>query len=71
MRLGALRYATSVDGVDATDDQYRLEKNGERWTVYYSERGKRLKQREFFYEEEACDYFLEWVRNDPTVWRRT
>lgn len=39
----------------------------EKWQVYYSERGKKVGQKFFETEEEACDYFLEKMKRYSTV----
>jgi hypothetical protein len=65
--LCVLRRAVSIEGVDAREEQYRLEKDGKYWSAYYYERGNKIYLREFLSEDEACDYFLELVRPDPTV----
>ena len=67
--LRVLRRAVSIEGVDAKEEQYRLEKNGKDWITYYYERGNKNALREFSSEEEACDHFLEMVRQDPTARR--
>ena len=38
-----------------------------RFAVYYLERGIRTEKRAFATEEEACDYFAEYVLRDPTT----
>lgn len=35
--------------------------NGEKWEVYYSERGGKSLYKEFLDEESACEYFLSWI----------
>jgi hypothetical protein len=64
---GVRRYAVSIDKVDETEEQYRLERDGRYWTTYYYERGERRSPRDFASEEDACKYFLEWVLGDPTT----
>jgi hypothetical protein len=65
--LRVLRRAVSIEGVDAREEQYRLEKDGNYWIAYYYERGNKNALREFLSEDEACDYFLEMVRQDSTA----
>ena len=61
--------AVSIEGVNPRDgSQYRLERTGKNWVTYAYERGNMLGFREFSSEDAACDYFLDWVRKDPTVW---
>ena len=49
-------------------EQYVLEEqDGERWAVYYSERGERSGERVFETEDAACRYLLELLTNDPTT----
>jgi hypothetical protein len=58
--------AFSINNVGATEEQYRLEKDGEVWNVYYYMNGLR----QFNNEDSACEYFLNVLRNDPIA-RRT
>lgn len=39
----------------------------ERWQVYYSERGRKVGQRFFEKEEDACDYFFEKMKRYSRV----
>jgi hypothetical protein len=67
---GIRRYAVSIGGIDEDEFQYRLESNGKycvTWITYYYERGKKEGVREFGSEDEACNYFLDWVLKDPTT----
>lgn len=41
--------------------------NEEMWQVYYSERGKKVGQKFFKIEEEACEYFWEKMKRYSTV----
>jgi hypothetical protein len=65
--LRVLRRAVSIEGVDAREEQYRLEKDGKYWIAYYYERGNKNALREFSNEDEACDHFPEMLRQDPTT----
>jgi hypothetical protein len=38
-----------------------------KWSVYYSERGLQTGKLSFDGEEEACDYFIGQMRDDPTT----
>ncbi len=38
----------------------------EKWQVYYSERGKKVGQKNFETEEDACGYFYEQMRRYST-----
>ena len=40
---------------------------GEMWQVYYSERGKKVGQKFFKTEEEACEYFYEKLKRYSTI----
>jgi hypothetical protein len=48
-------------------EAYCIERVAAAWLVYYRERGKQLEPREFGSEYEACSYFLELIRRDPTT----
>jgi len=39
------------------------EENGT-WEVYYSERGNKSGRKVFDTEDEACDYFLTWIKRN-------
>ena len=69
--LKVLRRAVSIEGIDAGEEQYRLEKDGNSWVTYYYERGNKVALREFASEEEACDHFLEILRRDPTAHKKS
>lgn len=38
-----------------------LAQNGNKWEIYYSERGKKTGLKVFASEEAACDYFYTWL----------
>jgi len=61
--------AHSIEGSGDDEEQYRLEKDGLLWIVYYYERGDKVGVREFFTEDEACIYFLKTLLDDPTTRR--
>jgi len=42
---------------------YCLAKNKDNWEVYYSERGQKSSLKIFNNEDEACDYFYNWLVN--------
>ena len=65
---GLRAYAVSIDGVDCSGDQYRMDRSGRGWCVFYAERGQIVQPREFLTEDEACDFLLEWLRRDRAVW---
>jgi hypothetical protein len=60
-------YAYSLDG-GMWDDRYVLSQEpGGKWSVYYSERGRRNNQRFFSTEHKACEFFLAKLLNDPST----
>jgi hypothetical protein len=59
--------AYSIEGLGADEEQYRLEKSGSLWSVYYYERGNRNDVRSFDKEEEACSFLLDLLLADPTT----
>ena len=65
--LSVAARAVSIEGVDAKEEQYRLETDGRYWVTYYYERGNKVGYREFLTEGEACEHLLEMLRNDPTT----
>jgi hypothetical protein len=50
------------------NESYVLHRDGDRWLVYYSERGLRSDLRSFNNEEDACIHLLTRLRKD--VWTR-
>jgi hypothetical protein len=61
--------AYNIEGVGVCEDRYCLEKDGNWWIAYYYERGNKNGLREFWREEEACQYFLEMLVEDPIARR--
>jgi hypothetical protein len=49
------------------NEKYTLDQAGEKWSVYYSERGQRSGERIFDSEDEACRYLLQLLTNDSTI----
>ncbi len=45
-----------------SSDAHCIEKIGGKWYTYYSERGQRTSLKEFETEQEACQYFLDWLK---------
>lgn len=50
-------------------EKYVLAHEGHLWSVYYSEHGLQSNKRQFPTEDEACEYLLAELRNDPLVKR--
>ncbi len=48
-------------------ERYTLAEELGTWSVYYSERGLQTGKRTFISENEACEYLLNTVRDDPTT----
>lgn len=44
------------------NETYCIEESDGKWYTYYSERGKRTSFNSFETEEEACQYFLDWLK---------
>jgi len=44
------------------NEAYCIERIDSSWRVYYSERGNRSSLRSFDSEEEACEYFYNWLK---------
>lgn len=49
------------------NDNLCLTKRDEKWEVYYSERGNQYDIKTFLSEEDACEYFYEWIIKDSSV----
>jgi hypothetical protein len=62
---GIAESAYSIDGGD-DDEKYVLAREGGGWSVYYSERGLRRNERNFWSESDAWDDVLARLVKDPT-----
>jgi hypothetical protein len=49
------------------DEAFCLTFESGKWYVFYSERGLQSGQTKFNSESEACEYFLQKMRADPTT----
>jgi hypothetical protein len=49
------------------DEALCLRVEGDRWCIYYSERGLQTGKRYFVDEKSACVHFLNEMRADPTT----
>ena len=76
MNKNELREILSREGFDADSykldggllpEKYTLSEEAGAWSVYYSERGSQTSKRIFAIEAEACEYFLDEMRSDPTT----
>lgn len=47
--------------------QYCMEHMGDGWHAFFAEKGRRLNEQVFSYEDQACQYFLEWILADPAT----
>ena len=63
---GIRRDSYSLDG-GLPSELYCLNHQGERWEVYYSERGQKTGLQVFVSEEEACRVFLDLIMNDEST----
>ena len=43
------------------NEKYCLGENEEYWETYYSERGTKTSLNKFKREDEACNYFYDWI----------
>ena len=50
-------------------ERYCLEGRDGSWSVYYSERGRKVEERSFNTEAEACEELLRRLRKDPSAKR--
>ena len=66
-RHGVHPRAYSIEGRNESDGQYRLEKSGTFWCVYYYERGNRSDARNFVEEKDACEWFIDLLLGDPAT----
>lgn len=66
LRAGVRPDSFSLDGGQPSE-AYVLAQDGQRWRVYYSERGTESSVRHFDSEEAACEHFLERVLADRST----
>jgi len=57
----------SIYGPLGDEFRYILNKEISMWTVYYTERGKIINKQLFNTEDEACRYFLAWIKRYPEL----
>jgi hypothetical protein len=55
-------------GVPEADETYCVVQENGVWRIYYAERGQRGGLHEYASEDEACNAFLELLKNDESVW---
>ena len=65
---GIDRRAYDLNGANA-GDQYVLDHQGRRWSVFYAERGHQTNRRDFDTEHAACEHLLSLLLDDPTTRR--
>jgi hypothetical protein len=56
------RHLYSFDRLSPPMEGYILEKLGDRWIIFYTERGLFRDIANFLYEGDACDFFLHTMR---------
>ncbi len=44
------------------NEAFCIGKEDVKWEVYYSERGSKANRNEFESEDEACEFFYEWMK---------
>jgi hypothetical protein len=49
------------------DERYCLGEEGGAWVVYYSERGIESGKKQFVNENDACEYLLQLLSDDPAT----
>lgn len=53
----------SLDG-GLPNEAYCINRVGNDWEVYYSERGNKSSLKVFSLENDACDYFFNWIKSN-------
>jgi hypothetical protein len=61
MQIGIPLHAYSLKG-GLPNEAFCIGKNGVSWETYYSERGNKSREKIFETEQEACEYFLVWMK---------
>ena len=52
---------------DLSDESLCLLSSGEKWNVFYYEKGEQINKQIFESESDACEYFLNILLDDPTT----
>ncbi|RZV14875.1 hypothetical protein D3M61_02635 [Aliarcobacter butzleri] len=52
------------------DETYCLREVYGEWIVFSTERGEYIGEKKFKSENEACEYFLNWISGDRTVYNK-
>ena len=56
-------------GTGNPEDRYAIIQDQNVWHVFYSERGRKLELCGFSTEDGACEYLLQLLQKDRTIWR--
>lgn len=48
-------------------EEYCIEENYGKWSVYYSEHGQKTGEKLFYSESDACEYLYKLLLKDPTT----
>jgi len=65
-REGIMRSAYALDG-ESPYEQYAIQNNYGKWSVFYSERGLESNLKKFNNESDACVYLYKCLTKDPTT----
>jgi hypothetical protein len=57
-------------GDGSPEDRYAIVLENDLWNVYYMERGERFESKQFSTEAEACEYLLDLLNRDQTIWSK-
>ena len=58
-KLRVPNYMFNIDGIGRDDERMCMVKEGDKWNVYYSERGCETTNKYFDSESEALEYIVE------------
>lgn len=76
MKLNDLKHALEKANISANTyslegghpfEQYCIEENYGKWSIYYSEKGVKVNEKLFYSEDEACHYFYKLLLKDPST----
>ncbi len=64
-RLKSIRIPVQAFEINTEYDTevYRIVKKDGKWEIYYSERGNKNSLKIFSNENDACEYFYQWLSN--------
>lgn len=64
------RYSLNEDDGFCVDDRICFREYHNIWDIFYCERGEYINEERFDNENDACEYFLNWILGNRTVYKK-